>query len=96
MKIDIKYYVQKIVIVCFIFFCNLKFIFAEGKPATELSKKVKTEGLSGLNLFLANLYNNNRLMYSVVSTGSIIILGVIVTFIIGLILKPQPHLDKHE
>jgi hypothetical protein len=68
--------------------CNL---FAEGKPATELNKKVKTEGLTGLNQFLATTYNNNRLLYAVISTCSIIILGLIVTYFIGLILKPKVH-----
>ena len=96
MRIMNRKNILQIVILFFIYLSDLRLLFAEGKPATELAKKVKTEGLSGLNLFLAELYNNNRLMYSLVSTFSIIILGVIVTYIIGLFLKAQPHTEKHE
>jgi hypothetical protein len=71
-------------------------LFAEGKPATELAVKVKTEGLTGLNLFLANAYNDNRLLFAIVSTGSMIVLGIIITFIVSLILKPSGHTTKHE
>jgi hypothetical protein len=69
---------------------------AEGKPATELSKTVKVEGLTGLNLFLAQTYNNNRLLFAVISTGTIVILGVIVTYIVSLFLKPAGHTHKEE
>lgn len=75
-------------------FSNISYLFAEGKPATELNKKVKTEGLTGLNQILASTYNNNRLLYALISTFSIIILGVIITYFIGLILKPKAHSKK--
>jgi hypothetical protein len=69
-------------------------VFAEGKPEPALNKVVRTEGLSGLNLFLAQTYNNNRLLFSIITTGTIVVLGIIVTWIIGFIIKPSPHRSK--
>ncbi|MBM2816283.1 MAG: hypothetical protein HW421_3045 [Ignavibacteria bacterium] len=75
---------------------NASSLFGEGKPATELNKKVKTEGLTGLNYFLATNYNDDRLMYALISTGSVIVLGLILTYIVGLVLKPHAAFNKEE
>lgn len=79
-----------------LFFCSFSLLLAEGKPATELNKVVKTEGLSGLNLFLAETYNNDRILFAVISTGSIVVLGLLVTYIIGFFVKPTGHSEKAE
>jgi hypothetical protein len=75
---------------------NLSVLFAEGKPETVITRKVKVEGLSGINLFLAQTYNNDKLLFAIISSGSIIILGIIVTLIISLIIKPAGHARKEE
>jgi hypothetical protein len=89
-----KKYYNRFIIFLFLALSNIGYLFAEGKPATELNKKVKTEGLTGLNQFLATTYNDNRVLYAVISTLSIVILGLIITYIIGLILKPRAHNKK--
>jgi len=66
-------------------------VFAEGKVEPALNKVVKTEGLSGLNLFLAQTYNNNRLLFAIITTGTIVLLGFLVTWIIGFFIKPSHH-----
>lgn len=71
-------------------------IGCEGKEATELNKTVRTEHLGGLNLFLANLYNSNRLSFALLTTGTVIVFGLIVTYIIGLFINPKPHSHKDE
>ncbi len=86
----------KVFINAILFFSFITLLFAEGKPATELNKTVKTEGLSGLNLFLAETYNNDRLLFALISTGSIVILGLLVTYLIGLFVKPTGHAEKAE
>ncbi|MBI5325093.1 MAG: hypothetical protein HZB41_07475 [Ignavibacteriae bacterium] len=92
--------IKKLISRCLLLLCflaaNVGYLFAEGKPATELNKTVKVEGLTGLNLFLAQTYNNNRLLFAVISTGSIVILGVIVTYIVSLFIKPSGHVTKEE
>lgn len=91
---------KKIIRRCLLLICfltaNACYLFAEGKPATELNKTVKVEGLTGLNLFLAQAYNDNRVMFAFISTGTIVILGVIVMFIVSLFVKPARHTSKEE
>ncbi|MCL5991290.1 MAG: hypothetical protein M1419_04230 [Bacteroidetes bacterium] len=91
---------KKLISRCLLLLCflaaNTGNLFAEGKPATELNKTVKVEGLTGLNLFLAQTYNSNRLLFAVISTGVIVILGVIVTYIVSLFIKPAGHTHKEE
>jgi hypothetical protein len=91
-----KKIVTGLLVAIFLFLAKYSFVFAEGKPATELNKKVHTEGLTGINYFLANTYNTNRLLFAVVSTGSVVVLGLIVTYIVGLIIKPHASTEKHE
>jgi hypothetical protein len=72
-------------------------LFSEGGKAEEaLNKTVSTDHLTGYNYFLANAYNNNRILFALVSTGSIVILGIIITYLIGLILNPKHQLQKED
>lgn len=91
---------KKIIIKFFLVIISLPFainnILAEGKPATELNKTVRTDGLSGLNLFLAHTYNENRLLFAITTTLTVVILGLIITYIVGIIIKPHAVADKHE
>jgi uncharacterized membrane protein len=91
-----KRLLSKIMLMLFFVMIPFQPLFGEGKPATELNKRVKTEGLSGLNLFLAETYNDNRLLYALVSTLTVVILGVIITYFVSLILKPKAIHDKVE
>ncbi|TAL69951.1 MAG: hypothetical protein EPN82_04860 [Bacteroidetes bacterium] len=90
-----KFFKSCLLLICFLA-TNVSYLFAEGKPATEINKTVKVEGLTGLNLFLAQTYNNNRLLFAVISTGTIVILGLIVTYIVSLFIKPSGHTSKKE
>ena len=58
-----------------------------GKEVTSLDHKVDTTNLSGVNLWIANLYNNNRLMYAIVVTLVMAVLGTTMAFGADLILK---------
>jgi flagellar biosynthesis protein FlhB len=57
------------------------------KEVTSLDHKVDTKDLSGVNLWIANLYNNNRLMYAIVVTLVMAILGTTMAFGTDLVLK---------
>ncbi len=95
-EIMLRRLLSRILLTMFFITSNFLTLFAEGKPETALTRKVKVEGLSGLNLFLANTYNNNRFLFAVISSGSIIVLGIIVTYIISFIIKPAGHTNKEE
>lgn len=58
-----------------------------GKEVTSLDRKVDTKNLSGVNLWIVDMYNNNRLMYAVVVTLVMAILGTTMAFGTDLILK---------
>lgn len=56
------------------------------EPATALEHRVSTSNLSGSNLLLANLYNDNRLLYAALTTFAMALLGVIIAFGVDLLL----------
>ncbi len=58
-----------------------------GKEVTSLDHKVDTKELSGINLWIADLYNNNRLMYAIVVTLVMATLGTTMAFGTDLVLK---------
>ncbi|MCL4538269.1 MAG: hypothetical protein M1378_01480 [Bacteroidetes bacterium] len=58
-----------------------------GKETTELSAKVNTEHLSGINLWIAGLYNEDRTMYAVIVTLVMAALGTTLAFLTDLVLK---------
>jgi hypothetical protein len=58
-----------------------------GKQEAEISKKIDTKDLSGINLWIAEMYNNDRLLYAVVVTLVMAALGSIMAFGADLILK---------
>jgi len=82
-------------IITLIVFCLLfAFIYSNsyageigGKQETAISKKIDTKDLSGINLWIAELYNNDRLLYAVVVTLVMATLGSIMAFGTDLILK---------
>ncbi|MEW5994444.1 MAG: hypothetical protein AB1744_08605 [Candidatus Zixiibacteriota bacterium] len=53
----------------------------------KLEHRVTTEGKSGLNLWLSELYNDQRLLYSLVVTLTMAILGICVAQLTELFLR---------
>ncbi len=75
---------------CFLFACFYSNSFAGeigGKQETAINKKIDTKDLSGINLWIADLYNNDRLLYAVVVTLVMASLGSILAFGTDLVLK---------
>ena len=58
-----------------------------GKQEAAISKKIDTKDLSGINLWIAEMYNNDRILYAVVVTLVMAALGSIMAFGTDLILK---------
>ena len=76
---------------CFLFACTYSSAYASegagGKQETAISKKIDTKNLSGVNLLIADLYNNDRMLYAVVVTLVMAVLGSIMAFGTDLVLK---------
>lgn len=53
----------------------------------ELKYEVDLEGKTGFNLFLAEIYNNNRLLYALVVTVTMAVLGMVVAQITEQVLR---------
>jgi len=76
---------------CILFTCAYSNSYAVsetgGKQETAISKKIDTKNLSGVNLWIANLYNNDRLLYAIVVTLVMALLGSVMAFGTDLVLK---------
>jgi hypothetical protein len=60
----------------------------EGPDVPEaLEKTVSLEGLSGLNLFVAQAYNENAWLYAVYCTAAMGVVGMVIAFLADVILK---------
>jgi hypothetical protein len=55
--------------------------------SAEISDTVDTTGKSGVSLFLADLYNDHRLLYALLVTATMAILGMIVAQVAEIILR---------
>jgi len=58
-----------------------------GKQETELTKKIDTKDLSGINLWIAELYNDSKVMYAIMVTLVMALVGSIIAFGADLVLK---------
>jgi hypothetical protein len=80
-----------LLMICFLFTCFYTDSYAGGeiggKTETTLNKKVDTKDLSGINLWIAELYNNDRILYAVIVTLVMASLGSIMAFGTDLVLK---------
>ena len=79
-----------LILFCFLFTCFYSNSYASeigGKQEAAISKKIDTKDLSGINLWIADLYNNDRVLYAVVVTLVMAALGSIMAFGTDLILK---------
>lgn len=52
-----------------------------------ISETVDTAGKTGIGLYLANLYNNDRLMYALLVTATMAVLGMIVAQVADIVLR---------
>lgn len=66
---------------------SLAYAGDEHEDAGKLEHKVSLEGKSGANLLLAKWYNENRLLYALVVTATMAVLGVVVGQITELVLR---------
>ena len=58
-----------------------------GKQETALTMKVDTRNLSGVDLLIANLYNDDKVLYATVVTLVMAVLGTSLAFLTDLVLK---------
>jgi len=83
--------IMALLLLVFLFSCAYTNTYANsetgGKEVTTLNKKIDTKDLSGINLWIANLYNDNKLLYAVVVTLVMAILGSVLAFGTDLVLK---------
>jgi hypothetical protein len=75
---------------CFIVICAYNNAYASeggGKQEPTLNKVIDTKNLSGINLWIAEIYNNDRVLYAVIVTLVMASLGSIMAFGTDLVLK---------
>ena len=79
-----------LILFCLFINCSYTVSYAEGiggKEVTSLQNNVSTENLSGINLFIANLYNSSKILYAVFVTTVMAVLGTLMAFGMEFILK---------
>lgn len=82
--------IMALLIFCFLFVNASNYTYSSevgGKQETALNKKIDTKNLSGIDLLIVDLYNNDRIMYAVVVTLVMALLGSIMAFGTDLVLK---------
>ncbi|UCC79344.1 MAG: hypothetical protein JSW64_13895 [Candidatus Zixiibacteriota bacterium] len=64
-------------------------VFAGGgsEDAGDLEHKVDLEDQSGINLIIAKLYNDNRLLFALAVTVTMAVVGIIIGQITGVLLR---------
>ena len=60
---------------------------ANEKEETTLSLKIDTKKLSGINLVIARMYNEDRVLYAAMVTIVMAVLGTVLAFLTDLVLK---------
>lgn len=84
MKKILTYFIQNLV--SFIFIC-IPVLAEEAGKVEPLKKTIDLSKLSGFNLLLAKLYNENLFLYSIVSVVLMALVGIIFATIIELIFS---------
>ncbi len=83
--------IAALIVFCFIFAYAYGNSYAGGemggKQEATLNKKIDTKNLSGVNLWIVDLYNNDRLLYAVIVTLVMAVLGSTMAFGTDLVLK---------
>jgi ABC-type phosphate/phosphonate transport system permease subunit len=84
---------KKLITVLIFFFivaCVYNNIYAGeggGKTETTLNRVIETKNLTGVNLWIAEIYNNDRVLYAVIVTMVMAVLGSVMAFGTDLVLK---------
>ncbi len=60
---------------------------ASEKQETALSMTIDTKKLSGINLVIARMYNEDRVLYAAMVTIVMAVLGTVLAFLTDLVLK---------
>jgi len=73
----------------FLFFLSVLPLMAGGGHGDEgeLTQKVSTEGLEGFNLWFVNLYNDDRLIFALVTLVIMGLVGITIAFVTEFFLK---------
>jgi hypothetical protein len=58
-----------------------------GKQETALNVQIDTKDLTGINLWIAEMYNNDRTLYAIVVTLVMATLGSVLAFGTDMVLK---------
>jgi hypothetical protein len=73
---------------------------SEGLDVPEaLKKTVSLDGLTGIRLFFARVYNENAWLYAVYCTAMMAVVGMVIAFVTDLILKAigmEVHKIEHR
>jgi hypothetical protein len=59
---------------------------SQHEESGEFEHRVSTEGLSGLSLFLVNLYNDQRMVYALVTTAAMALFGGLIALTVDFFL----------
>lgn len=80
-----------VILLCLLLTCAYSNSYAEveahNKQEVTLSNKIDTTHLSGINLWIAELYNDNRVLYAVVVVLVMAILGSLIAYVTDLMLQ---------
>lgn len=57
------------------------------EDAAVLTHEARTEGLSGLNLWLARLYNGDKWVFAAVVTVTMALMGALIAVVVDFVLK---------
>ena len=68
-------------------FCPIDVFAGDHGESGELEHKVDLDNQSGINLIIAQLYNDNRLLFAIAVTATMAVMGVIIGQITGFILR---------
>lgn len=59
---------------------------SQHEESGEFEHRVSTEGLTGLSLFLVNLYNDHRIVYALVTTAAMATFGGLIALTVDFFL----------
>ncbi|UCE66471.1 MAG: hypothetical protein JSU85_00220 [Candidatus Zixiibacteriota bacterium] len=63
-------------------------VFAGGHEDTgDLDHKVDLENQSGINLLIAKLYNDHRLLFALAVTATMAVVGIVIGQVTGILLR---------
>lgn len=68
-------------------FCPVDVFAGDHGESGELEHKVDLENQSGINLIIARLYNDNRLLFALAVTATMAVMGIIIGQIAGFLLR---------